>query len=107
MTEHGIVQHYIFQCRPVKGVSNRFQVPLREGRKIVDDALTMQNGLGKSADYTMSHVTGKIAILGEYAGKMLFKYRQCPDKAKLGKIFALDVGEEQAWLPDILSLGEF
>ena len=97
----GIVQHYIFQCRPVKGVKSRFQLPLRRGSRIVNEALALQNGLGKSADYTMSHVTGKIRILGETEdGKLLFQYKQAKDPSRIGRLFALDIPEDLMWLPD-------
>ena len=51
----GIAPHYIFQCRPVTGVKSRFQVSIKEGVEIVRKANSLQNGLGKAADYTMSH----------------------------------------------------
>ena len=100
VTRYGMIQHYIFQCRPVKGVKAKFQVPLKKGRKIVDEALAMQNGLGKSADYTMSHVTGKITILGELNNEMVFKYRQAHDKKNMNRIFSLKLTNDQTWLPD-------
>jgi len=100
MTALGIIQHYIFQCRPALGVKSRFQVPLAEGSDIVQKALATQNGLGKSADYTMSHVTGKIRILGKADdGKMVFQYKQAKDPAMIGRIFSVPVDDEQTWLP--------
>ena len=100
ITSLGIVPHYIFQCRPVKGVKSRFQVPIEKGSRIVSQALAMQNGLGKSVDYTMSHVTGKIRILGTLPdGKMLFQYKQAKNPELIGKIFTREMGDE-TWLPD-------
>ena len=105
VTKAGIVQHYIFQCRPVKGVKTRFQVPIREGIRIVSGANAMQNGLGKSADYTMSHVTGKIRILGtDASGKVVFQYKQAKDPSMIGKIFSCDVEENATWLPTVIPL---
>lgn len=96
----GIVQHYIFQCRPVTGVKSRFQVPIGKGNDIVQKALAMQSGLGKVADYTLSHLTGKIRILGKAEnGRMLFQYKQAKDPANIGKIFSLLLGPEETWLP--------
>ncbi|MBP5160407.1 MAG: KamA family radical SAM protein [Lachnospiraceae bacterium] len=97
----GIVQHYIFQCRPVQGVRSRFQVPIARGSRLVSEALACQNGLGKSADYAMSHVTGKMRILGETGdGRMLFQYKQAKDRSNLGRIVAVKLGEDQTWLDD-------
>ena len=93
----GIVQHYIFQCRPVIGVKNDFQIPIREGSHIVNMANAMQNGLGKSADYTMSHKTGKIRILGELNDEMLFQYKQAKNVEDVGRIFTKKIGDE-TWL---------
>lgn len=99
----GIVQHYIFQCRPVQGVKSRFQVPLREGSGIVQKALSMQNGLGKCADYTLSHVTGKIRVLGTGEdGRLLFQYKQAKDTARIGRIFSMDLDPAATWLPEEL-----
>ena len=99
----GIIQHYIFQCRPVQGVKSRFQVPILEGSRIVQEALASQNGLGKSADYTMSHITGKIRILGETeAGRMLFQYKQAKDPGDIGKLFSIKLDGTETWLPDDL-----
>lgn len=105
VTRLGMTEHYIFQCRPVKGVKSRFQVPVSRGIDIVQEALAMQNGLGKSADYTMSHVTGKIRILGKTgSGEILFQYKQAKDPARIGKIFTLKLDEEAAWLPETIEL---
>ncbi|SHI81226.1 KamA family radical SAM protein [Parasporobacterium paucivorans] len=105
LTSWGIVGHYIFQCRPVRGVGGRFQVSIKMGCQLVNDANAKQNGLGKSADYTMSHRSGKIRILGETEeGKMLFKYQQARNRKDIGRIFALALEEDQCWLPDSNSL---
>ena len=101
VTSYGIVQHYIFQCRPVVGATNYFQVPLLEGSRIVNAANAMQSGLGKCADYTMSHPTGKIRILGEKTpGELVFQYKQAKDPARIGDIFVRKLTEEEAWLPE-------
>lgn len=101
ITSIGIVQHYIFQCRPVKGVKSQFQVPLLEGSDIVQKALAMQNGLGKSADYTMSHVKGKIRILGKNdKDELVFQFKQAKDPRRIGEIFCRKMGKDDTWLPN-------
>ena len=100
LTSVGIIPHYVFQCRPVKGVKSAFQVPLGEGLDIVLKAKAMQNGLGKAVDYTMSHVTGKIRILGRQPDQsLLFQYVQAKDPSMIGRIFSGQMGD-QTWLPD-------
>ncbi len=98
-TSIGIIPYYVFQCRPVTGVMNHFQVPLIKGQKIVQDAMQLQNGQGKSFRFIMSHVSGKIEILGPSDdGKMLFKYHQAKDPSDSGKIFAKELSDAQCWL---------
>ena len=101
ITSLGIIQHYIFQCRPVKGIKSDFQVPLLQGSRIINKALSLQNGPGKAADYTMSHITGKIRILGEIRqGELLMQYKQAKDPSLIGVPFTLSAADNLAWLPD-------
>ena len=59
----------------------------------------MQSGQGKCFRYVLSHVTGKIEILGEMGdGNMLFKYHQAKDEKDKGRIFSSKIGEKQCWL---------
>ncbi len=100
LTRWGIVPYYIFQCRPVSGVGGHFQVPLLRGCKVVEEAKQMQNGQGKCIRYAMSHVTGKIEILGEVEENiMLFKYHQSKYDKDRGRIFTEMLDQDQAWLP--------
>lgn len=95
----GVVPYYIFQCRPVTGVKNQFQVPLVRGYQIVEEAKKIQNGQGKCIRYVMSHKTGKIEILGPGSNsEMLMKYHQAKNDENIGKIFSLPVTSEQTWL---------
>ena len=99
LTAAGVVPYYIFQCRPVRGVKNQFQVPLEKGARIVDEAKNMQNGQGKCIRYCMSTPRGKIEILGQLPdGKMLFKFNQAKDPADAAKIMMLDLEPGQCWL---------
>lgn len=101
LTSIGVLPYYVFQCRPVTGVMNHFQVPLRRGYRIVQDASQMQNGQGKSFRFMMSHVSGKIEILGPLDGdheNMLFKYHQAKDPADAGRLFVQEIAEDQCWL---------
>ena len=77
LTRFGVTPYYIFQCRPALGVKNQFQVPLRRGYEIVEAAKQMQNGQGKSVRYCLSHVTGKIEILGGMPSGCLLYTSRC------------------------------
>ena len=84
------------------GVKSKFQVPLKDGVEIVRQANAMQNGLGKSADYTLSHVSGKIRVLGELNNELVFQYKQAKRGELIGEIFTMNVGND-AWLPEDLN----
>ncbi|MDO5844101.1 MAG: KamA family radical SAM protein [Methanocorpusculum sp.] len=95
----GVVPYYVFQCRPVKGVKNQFQVPLLEGCEIIENTKRLLDGQEKAFRYIMSHVTGKIEIIGCLPNeKVLFKYHQAKDRKRLSKIFAREISPEQCWL---------
>ncbi len=95
----GVLPYYIFQCRPVTGVQNQFQVPFLRGIDIVEKAKKQMNGQAKSVRYAMSHPTGKIEILGKTDGNvMMFKYHQAKYEQDHGRIFTRKVTESQCWL---------
>lgn len=99
LTSIGVIPYYIFQCRPVTGVHSQFQVPLHEGYRIVEGAKLLQSGQGKCLRYVLSHVAGKIEILGEMeGGRMLFKYHQAKDLKNAGRIFTQEILPDQCWL---------
>ena len=103
LTSVGVVPYYVFQCRPVTGVKNQFQVPLCQGYAIVQAAKNLQNGMGKSFRFAMSHDTGKIEVLGQLSeGWLLFQYHQAKSPENAGRLFTLDLPEDAAWLPNNL-----
>lgn len=102
LTACGVVPYYVFQCRPVRGVLNDFQVPLRKGLDIVEGAKNLQNGQGKCIRYIMSHPAGKIEVTGKLDEQtMVFKFHQAKDGSNLGKIFIQEIEEGQGWLDSI------
>ena len=99
LTAIGVLPYYVFQCRPVRGVKNRFQVPLVQGARIVDEAKRMQNGQGKAFRYCMSTPKGKLEILGQLDdGRMLFKFHQAKDAENHGRIFARTLEAGECWI---------
>jgi lysine 2,3-aminomutase len=102
LTSIGISPYYLFQCRPVTGVKNNFQIPIRRGIEVVEAAKSMQNGLGKSFRYCLSHPRGKIEILGEMPdGQVAFKYHETKYIKDNGRIFTLDLDDDAGWLYDL------
>lgn len=95
----GVIPYYVFQCRPARGALDEFQIPLLRGSAIVEEAKSLMNGQAKSIHYCMSHVTGKIEILGVMEeGKMLFKYHQAKYAKDNSRIFVEELKEDQCWL---------
>lgn len=101
-TACGIIPYYIFQCRPVAGVKNQFQVPLKRGYEIIQEAKYQQNGQGKAIRYAMSHVSGKLEIMGTLDdGQMLFKFHQAKYPKDRGRMFTKHLSDDQTWLEDL------
>ena len=99
LTRVGIAPYYIFQCRPVTGVKERFQVPIEEGIRIVDAAKARQNGFGKSVRYAMSHPRGKIEIFCQLPnGETVFKFHQSKDDADMARPFTRVLKPTDTWL---------
>jgi len=98
LTGIGVNPYYVFQCRPVKRVKDRFQLPLKRGIQVVEGAKKLLNGHSKRFKYAMSHETGKIEILGTYEGKYFFKYHQARNPRLLGKIFVKELDDTAGWL---------
>jgi lysine 2,3-aminomutase len=96
----GVAPYYVFQCRPVKRVKRHFQVPLCKGVRIVEKAKANCNGHSKRFKYVMSHITGKIEILGIMNGEIYFKYHEAKNREKLGVMFKRKVDKEAGWLDD-------
>ena len=100
LTVAGAIPYYLFQCRPVSGVKDRFQVPFMRAYEIVEGAKKLQNGIGKSFRYCMSHVTGKIEILGPEGDNMLFIYHEAKYDKDFNRIFSLKIDNDTCWIGD-------
>jgi L-lysine 2,3-aminomutase len=101
LVKAGIGPYYVFQCRPVKRVKRRFQVPLKQGYKIVEGAKAMLDGPSKRFRYVMSHRSGKIEILGIAGDEIYLKYHQARDPGNLGKFFKRRLVPDAGWLDDL------
>ena len=98
----GVIPYYIFQCRPVIGVKNQFQISLKAGAEIIEQAKKMMSGQAKCFRYVMSHPKGKIEILGEdEEGYMLFKFHQMKEDDEASKIFRKKIDKDENWLQEL------
>lgn len=69
----------------------------------MDEAKNMQNGQGKCIRYCMSLPAGKVEILGEFSGEMLFKFHQAKDRANNTRIFSMKIKDDQCWIDEPLT----
>ena len=103
LCREGVLPYYVFQCRPAKGVKERFQVPFLEGSRIVDEARQGLDGITKAFRFVMSHPRGKIEILGPIDEEtMVFKFHQSRSEADANRLFVARVDTASAWLDDSL-----
>jgi KamA family protein len=98
LVKNGIVPYYIFQCRPVTGVKNQFQIPLEKAYEIVSNARKLMSGHARRTKFCMSHETGKIEIIGQSDSNMIFKYHQSKYPENHDRIFSVNLKPNQAWL---------
>lgn len=106
LVKAGVNPYYVFQCRPVKSVKSSFQLPIIEAVRLIDKARLSLNGFSKRFKFIMSHVRGKIEIIGEFEGKVLFKFHQAKSEEDNNKIFLRDINEKGRWLDDNLEFIE-
>lgn len=98
----GVSPYYLFQCRPVKRVKSHFPVPLIKGINIINNSRSILSGPAKRFKFVMSHISGKIEIIGILNGDMVFKYLQFVDQADNCRVFTKHLSEHTAWLDDII-----
>lgn len=94
----GAIPYYIFQCRPVLGVKNHFQVPLLTSAGIIKEARKMMNGQARGFRYVLSHPTGKIEVIGCEGSDMIFKYHEAKNDEDQGRVFRIRSDEKKCWL---------
>lgn len=103
LTRVGINPYYVFQCRPVTAVKKGFQLTLLESLELVKEARKSLNGLGKRFRLIMSHVQGKIEIVGTEGNNMIFKFHQAKSEENNERVFIREIDETGQWLDDELN----
>ncbi len=101
----GVPPYYIFQCRPASGNSD-YAVPVEEGYGIFESARARVSGLAKRARFVMSHMTGKIEIIGMDHEKIYMKYHRAADDADSSSFLILKRNPEAYWLDDYTEIQE-
>lgn len=99
----GANPYYLYQCMPVSRVRHHFQVPLKKGIDLVDQAKLRLDGYAKRFKFIMGHDIGKIEICGRMGDKLILKQIHSrpeePEKASRMIVMALD--DKAGWLDDM------
>jgi len=99
----GVNPYYLYQCMPVSQVRNHFQLSLKDGIDMVDEAKTRLDGYAKRFKFIMGHDIGKIEIVGRLQDKLILKHihsrPQSPEEASKVKIMQLT--DRAGWLDDM------
>ena len=99
----GVNPYYLYQCMPVSRVRHHFQVPLKKGIDIVDEAKLQLDGYAKRFKFIMGHDIGKIEICGRISDKLILKQIHSrpeePENASRMMVMALD--DKVGWLDDM------
>lgn len=104
LASNGISPYYLFQCRPVKGVKDLFAVPLLKACKIADDTRAKLSGVAKRFRFAMSHVKGKIEILGTMEdNKLVLKQHQAKENSDINNLFTVEIDDDGYWLNEGLN----
>ncbi|WP_420904390.1 KamA family radical SAM protein [Candidatus Magnetaquiglobus chichijimensis] len=98
----GVQPYYLFQCRPARG-NRHFTVPLETGMQILNQVQAESSGLVKRARYVMSHVTGKIEMVGLTDTHAILKYWRAAKREDSNKIMLFKRNPNACWLEDYQS----
>lgn len=103
LTRVGVDPYYLFQCRPVKGVKTGFQNTLIKSYELVQKTRPLLNGLSKRFRLIMSHVRGKVEIVGTLDNQFILKFHQAKHENDHEMIFMKPIDEDACWLDENLN----
>jgi lysine 2,3-aminomutase len=99
----GVNPYYLYQCMPVARVRHHFQVPLKEGVDIVDEARRRMDGYAKRFKFIIGHDIGKLEICGRLDDKLILKQiharQEHPEEAS--RILVRQLTASGGWLDDL------
>ena len=68
---------------------------------IVDQTRAKLSGVAKRFRFAMSHISGKIEIIGKTQdGRLIMKQHQARDNKDLNKFFTVSINENTLWLDE-------
>ena len=96
----GCTPYYLFQGRPTAG-NEPYAIPIVDGWKIFQQALTLGSGLARRARYCMSHETGKVEIMSIDDEHMYLRYHQAKCDDDVGRFFICRRDDNAYWLDQL------
>jgi lysine 2,3-aminomutase len=99
----GVNPYYLYQCMPVARVRHHFQVPLKEGVEIVDEARKRMDGYAKRFKFIIGHDIGKLEICGQLDGKLILKqlHARQGHEEETSRILVRQLTADGGWLDDL------
>ncbi len=102
----GVNPYYLYQCMPVERVRHQFQVPLKQGVDLVDDARRRLDGYGKRFKFIIGHDIGKLEICGRSGDKLILKqlHARPGQQDESSRLLVRQLNESGGWLDDLPEL---
>ena len=99
----GVNPYYLYQCMPVARVRHHFQVPLKKGVDIVDQARRSFDGYAKRFKYIIGHDIGKLEICGRIGDKLVLKqlHARSGHEEEVSRLLVRKLTENGGWLDDL------
>jgi len=99
----GVNPYYLYQCMPVERVRHHFQVPLKEGVDLVDDARRKMDGYAKRFKFIIGHDIGKLEICGRIGDKLLLKqlHARPGHQEESSRLLVRQLTDNGGWLDDL------
>ena len=98
----GVNPYYLYQCMPVARVRHHFQIPLKQGIDMVDEARRRLDGYAKRFRYIMGHDIGKIEICGRIGNKAILKqiHARVGEEEQASQMMVYQLDDNGGWLDD-------
>ena len=99
----GVNPYYLYQCMPVARVRHHFQVPLKKGVDLVDEARRRFDGYAKRFKYIIGHDIGKLEICGRIGDKLILKqlHARSGHEDEVSRLLVRQLNENGGWLDDL------
>ncbi len=99
----GVNPYYLYQCMPVARVRHHFQVPLKKGVDLVDEARHSFDGYAKRFKFIIGHDIGKLEICGRIGDKLVLKQLHARNEHKkdISRLLVCQLTENGGWLDDL------